>query len=93
MSCRPGGGTGSAAPPPASHPRCPFSVHGLDDPEMAGCPGYSPQLTAVGADRIVGHGLSCAHLRAQRDPRRAGAFVPACMHPTLVLPVEPRVEP
>jgi hypothetical protein len=60
---------------------------------MASCPGYSPEVTAVGADRIVGHGLSCAHLRAQRDPRRRGGFVPGCTHPTLALSIEPRGEP
>jgi hypothetical protein len=65
-------------------------VHGLDASQMARCPGYAPEVTVVGADRVVGHGLSCAHLRAQRDPRRAGAYIPACMHPTLVLPLDLR---
>jgi hypothetical protein len=48
---------------------------------MAACPGYAPEVVEVGAERIVGSGLSCRHLRPQRDPRRPGAFISACTHP------------
>lgn len=68
---------------PAPLARCPFAVRGVDSPEMADCPGFSAEVVLVGADRIVGTGLSCRHLRAQRDPRRPRAFVSACTHPSL----------
>jgi hypothetical protein len=65
------------------HPRCPYALRGVDSVEMAGCPGYTPEVVPVGAERIVGVGLSCRHLRAQRDPRRKGAFISACTHPVV----------
>ena len=58
---------------------------------MEGCPGFAPELVPVGAERIVGAGLSCGHLRAQRAPWRRGAYISACTHPVLgVPPPEPR---
>ena len=62
--------------------RCPFAARGIDSPEMAACPGYDPEVVPVGAERIVGSGHSCRHLRPQRDPTRGG-FVSACTHPVL----------
>ncbi len=50
---------------------------------MEGCPGYAPEPVLIGAERIVGSGLSCRHLRPQADPRRCGAYVSACTHPLL----------
>jgi hypothetical protein len=51
---------------------------------MRGCPGFTPETVQVGADLIVGTGVSCRHLRAQRNPRRRGfGFVSACTHPLL----------
>jgi hypothetical protein len=75
---------------PAAHPRCPYAVHGIDSSAMEGCPGYAPEPVLVGAERIVGAGLSCRYLRAQRAPRRRGAFISACTHPVLGAPLEPR---
>jgi hypothetical protein len=65
------------------HPRCPFAIRGVDSAEMAACRGYAPEVVPVGAERIVGSGHSCRHLRPQRDPARRGAFVSACTHPVL----------
>jgi hypothetical protein len=50
---------------------------------MEGCPGYAPELVLIGAERIVGSGHSCRHLRAQPDLRRRGAYVSACTHPLI----------
>lgn len=74
-------------------PRCPYAVQGVDSTEMRRCPGFSPQRVPIGADRIVGTGTSCLHLSGQRDPRRRGAYVSACMHPLLgaTPDTEPRV--
>jgi len=76
---------------PAAHPRCPYAVQGVDSTAMEGCPGFAPELVPVGAERIVGAGLSCRHLRAQRAPWRRGAYISACTHPVLgAPPPEPR---
>lgn len=56
-------------------------MRGLDSAEMAACPGFDPEVVPVGAEHVVGSGLSCRHLRPQRDRRRPGAFVAACTHP------------
>jgi hypothetical protein len=53
---------------------------------MEGCPGYAPELVLIGAERIVGSGHSCRHLRAQPDLRRRGAYVSACTHPLIGVP-------
>jgi hypothetical protein len=74
----------------AAHPRCPYAVHGVDSEAMEGCPGFAPEIVPVGAERIVGAGLSCQHLRAQRVPWRRGAYISACTHPVLGAPPEPR---
>lgn len=66
-----------------AHPRCPYAVLGLDSRAMAGCPGYAPEPVEVGAERTVGSGLSCRHLRSQRAPAREGAWVSACTNPVL----------
>jgi hypothetical protein len=73
----------------AVHPHCPFSGRGVDSPEMRTCPGYEPEAVPVGAERIVGCGESCRHLRGQRRPGRRGGYVSACTHPVLGLPVAP----
>ena len=67
----------------AAGPRCPFGVRGLDSAEMAACLGYDPEMVRVGAERIVGGGRSCGHLRAQRNLARRGAYISACTHPVL----------
>lgn len=56
---------------------------GLNSRAMEACPGFAPDPVDVGAERIVGTGISCLHLRAQRSPGRAGAWVSACTHPVL----------
>ena len=56
-------------------------MRGLDSAEMAACPGFDPEVVPVGAERVVASGLSCRHLRPQRDRGRPGAFVSACTHP------------
>jgi hypothetical protein len=61
-------------------------VLGVDSTAMEGCPGFAPEPVAIGAERIVGTGLSCRHLRAQRSPARSGAWVSACTHPVLGVP-------
>lgn len=73
----------TAAP---AHPRCPYAVLGVDAEAMEGCPGFAPEPVPVGADHIVGTGLSCRHLRSQHSPGRAGAYVSACTHPVLGAP-------
>lgn len=50
---------------------------------MEACPGFFPEHVPVGADRIVGRGLSCRHLTSQPSPGRPGAYVSACTHPVL----------
>lgn len=71
----------------AVRPRCPYAALGIDSAEMAACSGFAPETVEVGAEHVVGRGRSCRHLRAQRDPAREGAFVSACTHPVLGVPV------
>jgi hypothetical protein len=65
-------------------------VRGIDSAEMEGCPGYAPEPVLIGAERIVGSGYSCRHMRAQPDPRRRGAYVSACTHPLIGVPANGR---
>ncbi|HEY0411428.1 MAG TPA: hypothetical protein VGE42_14300 [Candidatus Dormibacteraeota bacterium] len=69
-----------------ARPRCPYAVRGVDSRAMEGCPGFAPELVLIGAERIVGSGHSCRHLRAQPDLRRRGAYVSACTHPLVGVP-------